>query len=451
MSKLNASPGSPIITLWGVPPVGHPIRTHPKVRWLCRTYEGSDQPHVLPTNPSSLAGLTLPQRVARRLREHIQDQVELGADPASLSIFVQNLGYGTSTKSSGTPLLFRAPDDAVIGGSPDDRDNTLFTARSRNGPLAIESTLSAVAVAAAGIRDALKIELQALSLAAPGMFVDDCEKLHEPWKWCTSSGGTWALMTADARAGAEVICQGAQRLSGGSNDLTLNDWISEEVSLRDAGFAPVPDVSWNAGANAASSAGMLRLRADVSQSQHYLAIPAVFRGDAFFKSMVCSNYEMIGNDNEAFPAHLQASGTAETDHTARYFGHQAHAPVLYAYNNSDGSLNTGFSRFAPGLAWDAGKSYSIKALLNVINRYLQSIVRGSAGSRPIHPWIRGIDNFPAGRTPSMTVADLARVVRACRQFPTVSNIVVWFNDTTGSGHVPDWDAMYKAILLEYPL
>lgn len=457
MPKTDPTAGNPIITLWGVPPEGHGLATHPMVRWLCRTFEGSDEAHVLPQNPTAVP---LPEtadqeiidayRIGHRIMEHARDQVALGASMGSLSMFVQNLGYGKVTKTAGTPLINKAPDDQLASGS--NPESCVFSDKAISGTLTAEPALISIQEMAVLIRDRIKAELQGQGLTAFGYFDDDCEDLHAPWDWCSSGGGNWAVQVADARASTETIIRATHAVDGGG-DLTLSGFITAEQG-RNASFAPDANVDWRSGTNLSTgtTAGLLRLRSEAANSQHAHAIVDVFLADAFFTGMVCSNYEMIAADNTDYPNFLTNSGGAETDFYSAYLGHGAHAPVFYPINNSDGSVNTGFDRFAwPGYGFDPGRGYSFKAYLCALKRKMYAITRGTAGALPVHPWVRGIDNFLDGRTPSMTVADLAAAIRTLRTYPTVENIILWFNDNTSSGHEPNWDAMYSAILEVYPL
>ncbi|HCT46590.1 MAG TPA: hypothetical protein DF699_15400 [Phycisphaerales bacterium] len=426
------------------------------VRWLCRSFEGSDQTHVLPHNPTAIPRpetadqeIIDAYRIGHRIMEHARDQVALGASMSSLSMFVQNLGYGKTTKTAGTPLLCKAPDDQLASGT--NPESCVFAAKAISGPLTAEPSLISIREMATLVRDRIKAELQGQGLECFGFYDDDCEDLHFPWDWC-SKAGNWGVQVADARASSEVLIRSEHAIAGGG-DLTLSGFIAAEQA-RNPNFNPDPNVDWRSGSNlsSGSTAGLIRLRWEAANSQHAYAIPDVFLADAFFENMICSNYDMIAADNPDYPSFLSSSGGAETDFNSEYLGHGAHSPVFYPINNTDGSVNTGFDRFAgPGYGFDPGKAYSFKAYACSLKRKMYAITRGSAGDLPINPWVRGIDNFVDGRTPSMTIRDLVSAVRILRTYPTVKNIILWFNDNTGVGHQPNWDAMHAAISEIYPL
>ena len=455
--KVRPTPGNPLITLWGTPPASHPICAHPYVRWQCRTYEGSEQSHVLPHS----AGLVVyPEgstdmeesviRVAQRLREHAQDQVALGATMDTLCFFIQNLGYGTSSKTFGTPLLCKAPDDQLASGS--NPEDSIYAGKAADGTLSVESGLTPLRTAVALYRDQIQVELEGASLAAFGYFDDDCEDLHSPWSWCSGSGGNWTIMTGDARASTEVLCRSAYNISGdGTGDLTLDAWITDEDTNRNTSFDLInAAVDWRGGSNSTNEINhsLLRLRSEASQSQWGYAISDVMKTGDFWVWMKTSNYQIVGADNTSYPTLLTASGDEPTDHNTRYFPADCHSPVFYPTNNSDGTLNTGFARFSPDLQFDVGKPYSMQACLGSAHRQMMAIIQGSEGDKPVRPWIRGIDDRGPSRTPEVTVDDMAKLIRFCRGWPTVNSVTVWYDDQGGS---PDYDAMYAAILKEYPL
>ena len=455
----NPTPGNPIITLWGTPPSNHQITNHPYVRWLCRTYEGSDSTHVLPhiyddqiIYPAfSTDNEEAVIRIARRLREHAQTQTAKGHDMSSLSFFVQNLGYGKSTKSVGTPLLCKAPDDANAAGL--NTEQTIYSDKAANGTLSVETDLIPILTFTESIRDQLKIELESVGLTAFGYFFDDCEDFHSPWTWCSSGGGNWDVMVDDeARAGTEDIVFSTYNISGdGATDMTLDEWITDEISNRNAAFAPSENVSWDGGTNLSTNShtSLLRLRIEASQCQYGVAIATPMLDIPFFTSTKSCNYQVVGADNTAFPTLLSASGDAGSDHNTRFMPCDNHAPVFYPYNNSNGTINTDFTRFTPGLAWDSQKNYNMQACLGSCTRQMMAITQGSMPTAKVTPWIRGIDQNTTGRTPSHTVRDLASMIRFCRSWDTVDNVMIWYSDNTTD--TPDYDAMYEAILQEYPV
>lgn len=460
MPKVEAAAGAPLIHTWAVPPAGDAagakLRTHPRVRWFCRTYENTDAAHVLPASPSDVTGLTIAQRVARRLGEHAREQLALGASMASLGFFVQNFGAASGDVAGATPALFRSPDDAAGVAAAGDNYNAVFTEKARVGPLTVESHRTPCETAAAAHRDAIETDLQADELACFGWHFGDTEELGpEPWHLCKSGGGVWVANVADGRAGTEIICKAEHAVDydplGGATGLTLGDWVTA-AEARTPGFAPDEDTAWNSAAHQASgtTAELLRLRRDASQSA-YARLADVFLSDPFWADCVFGNYEMTGNDHAGFPAPRVPAGFAYGDHTVGYFGLGAHCPVLYAYNQSDGTLPDGggagtadMRRFHPSLRFGAGRTYDEVAMFGNARRQMASVVAGSAADRPIAAWVRGCDaRTGTDRTPALVAADLAGMVRFCATYPTCLAVLVWTDDTDPDD--VDWAATLAAV------
>lgn len=459
MSKDNTlESGSPILTLWAPPPIDHPIRNHPKVRWLCRTFEGGDNSHVLPENPSDVSGSTIYERIATRIREHMEDQIALGASEATLGIFLQNLGYGTSTKSIGTPLLFRAPDDNLNDAvTYADNDNIVFASSAIYGPLTDEPTLTPISEFVENYANQFLIELNSAGIEAPGYYLDDLERLHEPWRWCNGvTLGTWDAMITNARSYSEVICNSNYRIDGGTSGYTLNEWITSALEFNSS-FDPDPSIGWAQGTNLStnSSNQMMRLRMEAACSQYAEGVLDVFKGTSTaFSNVIFSNYQMHGADNIIFPQPLPGSGHDYSDHNNRFFSLDAHAPVIYNNNGQTGVFGSGFVRMAPLAEFDPLKSYSNMATFNSAARTMQSCIEGSAREKEITPWIRGIDgNIDAseGTTPSPTIRDLVKIIKYMQTFDNVKNIIIWLDDDPSDSLEIDWDANYEAILKVYPL
>lgn len=458
MAKTNATAGNPIVTLWGIPPVDHPIRNHPMVRWMCRTKEDSDPTGLQPIDPMEVPGGSSynPQRIATRIVEHMQDQIALGADPSSLSFFIQNHGYWTSetAKTEGTPVLFQAPDDAVTQMGSDNTQHSLYCGKAVAGTLTVEDTLTPIKDSFADILGRMKTLLQNLSINPPGMFTDDLEGQQQIGRWLDPAGGIWDSIVADARAGTEDIVKQTYRIDGVSGtDMNLNEWITDEETMSGQSFTPDNDVDWRSGSNAAIAYKMLQLRNESNACYYAACTQEVFGADSYWDDIVISNYSMLGSD-----IHRVYPGAAENlaPHITRFHHGGAHAPMIYPFNTQDGTdeegdpiyvPNTNYNIFVPGFTFDPGKTYSYRQIIGEAVNKLYGITRGSSGSLPIHPWIKGVSSVTNFSSPTLTPYDMYRLIMFLRGYPTVTNILVHFNDT--SPEIPDWDGMLWAINKAY--
>lgn len=450
MPKLAGTPGKPVVHLWGrlttATESERRLRKHPLVRWICRTYEA--QPNVsqaMPDNASNVTGLPWHEAAARRIGEHAQAQVNLGADPATLGFFIQNFAdfFGT------TPELCIAEDDRVTSTGRKPR-SAIFSARSRLGPLTIENTKTPNATQSALYREALKVELQARSIGALGHWIGDSERGHEPWEWCTGSTpfGIWNDMVADARASTEVIAFAQHRVSGGG-DATLSQMIAEIVA-RQPTFSPVFNANWSTGANANFARELLRLRTDCFQSQYASVTRDIWQLDPFWANLKYSNYQMQGQTDPLYPMTLPESGTPAAEHVCGFFGLNVHAPVCYAQTLPNGSPDPQWVRLSPGQRAGPGRVYDEMQVFNQARRQMHACANGLFGNLPICPWLRGIDIGDPTNTPnpSLTPADLAQLVRIVATWPQCTEVIWWYGDNPGVGG--DHPAMLEAIQLLYP-
>lgn len=470
MPKVSPTPGDPILMFWAIPrlvsnggtPASERLRKHPYVYWLCKFRENFPNPNSqgassdLPTNPSDIAGLPIPQRIAIRIREHAQEQIALGADPKDLAFFIQNFGAASGSNAGITPAIFRGQDDAV-GVADDSRNyNAVYCDKSLNGPLAVQPDRVPCLTASVNYRDALKAELIAHGIGPLGWWHGDTEELHEPWNWCRSAGGgTWAANVADARADTEEIVLSAHRIvdPGGPN-LTFSDMIAEAVA-RTPTFSVNPDISYSDSSHVSSGTTneLMNLRRDISQSQYARYTADVWHQDKFWEDLIVDNYEMQGNADRRFPMARSASGWEYIDHNAAYFGLDGHSPNCYNSTDNPGGVPTprpSHARMVPRQRIGPGRFYDEQQMFHVLRRALYSCSKGPLGHLPISPWLRGCDFYPfdAGATVTVIPEDMVKCIRMCRQYPQCLHLIMWMNDTDIA--TPNWEAHEQAILMAYP-
>jgi hypothetical protein len=448
MPKLEPATGAPTIHMWSPIPNANlthqKLRKHPKVRWLCRTFEAEpNKSHVMPDGASSTTGLTTAQSAARRIAEHAAVQVALGASMASMGFFIQNFAdfYGV------TQEIMRGEDDAVGGGRLP-RDN-LYSAKARVGPIT-EPGKVPIETISAEYRDALKLELQGRGLGALGRWIGDTERGPSPWEWCTASSpfGNWGFMVGDARYTTEAVAFGAYAIGGPIADRTLSQLVATVVS-RLPSFSPVFNANWSTGANATFAKELLRLRADVWQSAYAKVTVGIWNGDAFWSALKVSNYQMCGNNSAVCGMTFPESGGEDGEWTCGYFGLQQHGPVCYPRVDETGELPVGQLRFNPTPRVGEGRAYDEVAYLNRTRRSLMAC-HLATGSLETIPWLRGIDLRPSVASyPNPLPVDLAKATRLAATFPRVRDVVWWYDDSPGQPG-PGWDDMLEAVEQVYP-
>lgn len=457
VGKLNSAVGAPLIHFWGrlrtVANGGsqaeEQLFLHPKCRTLVRTFIDSDQSYLLPQSPSSLTGLNRVERTARRLREIMQDQVNIGCEESSLAFFVQKFGEETAVG----PDLFRSQDDAASVANGSQNWNAIYTAKAEDGPLTVQSSLQAWVTLSEQLRDAFKAELQGASLTAPGSWFGDCESLHEPWQWCKPAGGSWSAMVGNARSGTEVLISGDHYVGPATTpgNLTLAAWNTRALT-RNPSFAPSSNVNWASGVNASTGSHkqMVRLRMEAASSQYARVTKDIWPLDAFFGDLVILNYEMGLMTDSRFPVTtFSGGGTGNVDTEYEFCGLDGSSPILYAYN-SNGELDPNLARFGPTGRKGEGRDYDERRMFNNARR-LMTAHRVSDPTAPIVPWIRGADIRPSPDTvnPEPTSVDMARMVQLCASYSNCRDVILWYFDNPSIG-VGNHEKMLAAVELVYP-
>lgn len=444
----------------------HRIRKHPKVSWKCKHFELNDAASRFPDNPDFTdfyTSLNYEQRIARRIREHAQDQIALGWQPEFLHFFIQKLG--DEGPNGGSPGLCRSPADAEGIVTGDENHNMIYTSKAENGPLTSYAPETRIPVTEANqrIANALKTELQNAGIGPLGFFTNDMENLHEPWRWCRSFGafGTWNLNVNDPRYETEIIISGSHglRTSNGVSH-TLKSWIDECRKERAPSFAPVFNQNQSSTSNISSGSTreMHTLRLEASISAFARCTTDVWKQDPFWENLQINNYNMMHADNPKFPTHMSGGGSRDAEHISRYFGLDISHYSCYPVNQNNGMIAPAFKRFSPrhrfGVSENSptgqlgSKRYDEVQYLAVVRRYISSHKMSSESHRPVMASIRGMDAAGDPRVPTTEVIDLVRVMKAWASYEKTQTLLIWFNDNQQQR--PQWDKMLSAIEQVYP-